>query len=944
MLRSRSLPLRSPRWCMTNHHPFTFQGQRTQNRTYFLGKDNELNDSSAGGNSILLPPSRLGSGDTAPRYPHMIGIPIISRPVFPLMPTSITLKDKSTIEALEALEDSSYVGIFLRKRNSTGVTEGGVIIDKPEIIKDPSEIFNVGTFAQIHRMTRVSVRPKSDDSLNESFAENDTDNEVASISLWLMGHRRIDLNSVDDVGPPTRVKVSHWDKLEYTKSDDTVRALSNEVLSVIREVAQMNALFRESLQFFPARVDANDPYKLADFVASITKSGTPEELQDVLEEKDAEMRLHKAFVLLIKEREVAKLQQEISSKVEEKMTEAQRKYFLTEQLKSIKKELGMERDDKEALIEKYRKQLATYSKIPDDIMLTIEQELEKLSTLEKNSAEFNVTRSYLDWLCGVPWGKMTNENFDVNDARRILNRDHFGLDDVKDTILQFIAVGKLKGSVQGKILCLAGPPGTGKTSIAKSIADALGRKFFRFSVGGLSDVSEIKGHRRTYVGAMPGKLIQCLKSTESMNPVVLIDEIDKLGSGYRGDPASALLEVLDPSQNSSFLDHFLDVPVDMSKVLFMCTANDLGSISGPLLDRMEVIRLSGYDFPEKVAIAEGYLIPKSMAESGLMVKKEEESKNEHDGGEEKNGDEPCLPLSQYKHGESVPTTLSIGKDAIESLVRWYCREAGVRNLAKHIDKITGRLALQVVAEAEGTELSQKSKRKVLTWEVTDDNLSDYVGKPIFTSDRMYEEDPLPHGIVMGLAWTSMGGSALYIETQGIKRGLDKEGKTRGGGGIKTTGQLGDVMKESSQIAYTLARARLSQIESNNSYFDDTDIHMHVPEGATPKDGPSAGVTMVTSMLSLALDTPVRHDVAMTGEVSLTGKVLPVGGIKEKIMAARRAGIKCVIMPSANRRDFEEIPEYLKDGLEVNFAEDYDDVYQVALGKDSTLSLNGTLSN
>lgn len=934
MLRSRSMPFRSPRWCITNQHPFTFQGQVTQNRTYFLGKDNELNDSSAGGNSILLPPSRLGSGDTAPRYPHMIGIPIISRPVFPLMPTSITLKDKSTIEALEALEDSSYVGIFLRKRNSTGVTDGGVIIDKPEIIKDPSEIFNVGTFAQIHRMTRVGIRSKSDDSLNESFADNDTDNEVASISLWLMGHRRIDLNSVDDVGPPTRVKVSHWDKLEYTKTDDTIRALSNEVLSVIREVAQMNALFRESLQFFPARVDANDPYKLADFVASITKSGTPEELQAVLEEKDAEMRLHKAFVLLIKEREVAKLQQEISSKVEEKMTEAQRKYFLTEQLKSIKKELGMERDDKEALIEKYRKQLAGYSKIPDDIMVTIEQELEKLSTLEKNSAEFNVTRSYLDWLCGVPWGKMTDENFDVNDARRILNRDHFGLDDVKDTILQFIAVGKLKGSVQGKILCLAGPPGTGKTSIAKSIADALGRKFFRFSVGGLSDVSEIKGHRRTYVGAMPGKLIQCLKSTESMNPVVLIDEIDKLGSGYRGDPASALLEVLDPSQNSSFLDHFLDVPVDISKVLFMCTANDLGSISGPLLDRMEVIRLSGYDFPEKVAIAEGFLIPKSMAESGLMVKKKEEDKDANNGGTDKLGDEPNLPLSQYQHGETVPTTLSIGKGAIESLVRWYCREAGVRNLAKHIDKITGRLALQVVAEAEGTELSQKSKRKALTWEVTDDNLSDYVGKPIFTSDRMYEEDPLPHGIVMGLAWTSMGGSALYIETQGIKRGLDKEGKTRGGGGIKTTGQLGDVMKESSQIAYTLARARLSQIEANNSYFDDTDIHMHVPEGATPKDGPSAGVTMVTSMLSLALDTPVRHDVAMTGEVSLTGKVLPVGGIKEKIMAARRAGIKCVIMPAANRRDFEEIPEYLKDGLQVNFAEDYDDVYQVALGKAS----------
>lgn len=935
MLRSSS---RAARLRASSTNRCTFQVQANQSRSLFFGKDGDITESSSA-KSTFLPPSKLGSGDNAPRYPHLIGIPVISRPIFPMMPTSITLKDKATIEALEKLEDSSYVGIFLRKKYSSGVTDGGVIIEKPEVIKDPSDLFHVGTFAQIHRMTRVGIPTKSDHPLHDNFSETNADLESAPISLWLMAHRRIDLTSVDNVGPPVDVTVSHWDRLEYTGETDTIRALSNEVISVIREVAQMNALFRESLQFFPGRVDASDPYRLADFVASVTKSGTPDELQAVLEEKDAEQRLHKAFMLLVKEREVAKLQQEISSKVEEKMTEAQRKYFLTEQLKSIKKELGMERDDKEALLEKYRKQLAGYDDVPEDIMATIEQELEKLSTLEKNSAEFNVTRSYLDWLCGVPWGKMTKENFDISDARRILNRDHFGLDDVKDTILQFIAVGKLKGSVQGKILCLAGPPGTGKTSIAKSIADALGRKFFRFSVGGLSDVSEIKGHRRTYIGAMPGKIIQCLKSTESMNPLVLIDEIDKLGSGYRGDPASALLEVLDPSQNSSFLDHFLDVPVDISKVLFMCTANDLGSIPGPLLDRMEVIRLSGYDFPEKVAIAEGYLIPKSMGESGLMVKRVEEvhdtQEGEQDSGETTAEEEITLPLSQYYHGDTVPSTLTIGKGAIESLVRWYCREAGVRNLAKHIDKITGKLALQVVAEAEGTELSEKSKRKAQTWEVTEDNLSDYVGKPIFTSDRMYEKDPLPHGIVMGLAWTSMGGSALYIETQGIRRGLDKEGKTRGGGAIKTTGQLGDVMKESSQIAYTVARARLAQIAPDNHYFDDTDIHMHVPEGSTPKDGPSAGVTMVTSMLSLALDTPVRHDVAMTGEISLTGKVLPVGGIKEKIMAARRAGIKCVIMPIANRRDFEEIPDYLKDGLEVHFAEEYDDVYQVALMKQSS---------
>ena len=641
------------------------------------------------------------------------------------------------------------------------------------------------------------------------------------------------------------------------------------------------------------------------------------------------------------------MQQEISAKVEEKMSEAQRKYFLTEQLKSIKKELGMERDDKEALIEKYRQQLSECPEVPQEAMETIEAELEKLSTLEKNSAEYNVTRSYLDWLCGVPWGVKTEENFDLKKARAVLDREHYGLDDVKDVILQFIAVGKLKQSVRGKILCLAGPPGTGKTSIAKSVADSLGRKFYRFSVGGLYDVSEIKGHRRTYIGAMPGKVIQCLKTTGTTNPVVLIDEIDKLGSGVRGDPASALLEVLDPGQNSTFRDHFLDIPVDISNALFICTANELERIPGPLLDRMEVIRLSGYDVPEKIAIAEQYLVPKSMKENGLMVDPKEDAekeKSEKDDKEpEETGKEPeetpepvsdnsvsgTTPLAAFRIAENIPDSLALAKSAIESLVRWYAREAGVRNLAKYIDKITRKLALQVVAEEEGATLTEKSARKSDSWEVNSDNLADYVGKPIFTSDRLYDKDPLPHGIVMGLAYTSMGGSALYIETQGIKRGLDSEGKRRGGGNLKVTGQLGDVMKESTQIAYTVARARLSDHDPNNDFFDVTDIHMHVPEGATPKDGPSAGITMVTSMLSLAMDKPIRNDLAMTGEISLTGKVLAVGGIKEKIMAARRAGITCVILPANNQRDFDEIPQYLKEGLEVHYADDYEKVFEVA---------------
>jgi Lon-like ATP-dependent protease len=438
---------------------------------------------------------------------------------------------------------------------------------------------------------------------------------------------------------------------------------------------------------------------------------------------------------------------------------------------------------------------------------------------------------------------------------------------------------------------------------------------------------------------MPGKIIQCLKAAKTMNPVVLIDEIDKLGTGFRGDPAAALLEVLDPSQNSTFRDHFLDVPVDISKALFICTANELERIPGPLLDRMEVIRLSGYDFPEKVAIAEQYLVPKSMRDSGLMIDPTQEPRASSDADSppatEDHKPEPEVvvpdgtPLDKFRHAPGVPDTLRITDDAVKSLVRWYAREAGVRNLAKYIDKITRKLALQVVADQEGADLTDKSKRKSETWEISADNLSDYVGKPRFTSDRLYEVGPLPSGIVMGLAYTSMGGSALYIETQGIKRGVDPEGKQRGGGSLKVTGQLGDVMKESTQIAYTLARAFLHGVDPTTDFFDTMDIHTHVPEGATPKDGPSAGITIVTSMLSLALDRPVRYDVAMTGEVSLTGKVLSVGGIKEKVMAARRAGIKCLILPASNQRDFDEIPDYLKEDLEVHYAEDYTQVYDVA---------------
>lgn len=869
-------------------------------------------------------PMRLGFGDEAPRYPHLTALPVINKPLFPGIITSVTVTDEETIHALEKIKGSSgpggYIGVFLRSKYPNGVTEGGVLLEHPEIITDPSDLFKVGSLAQIHRITR-HFGNQNHDVMNEEEEKNDSIfGGGKTASVLLLAHRRIDLETVDNIGPPIDVTCSHWPRMTYkmgedSARDDIIRALSNEVLKTVRDIAQHNPLFRENATFVPFRVDANDPFRLADFVASLT-TGSATDLQDIMEEKDPEIRLQIALELLSKERELSKLQQEISKKIEEKMTETQRKYMLNEQLKLIKKELGVEKDDKEALLAKYRKKITEYKPIPDEILKIIESEMEKISTLEKNSSEFNVTRSYLDWLTSVPWGKCSKENFDIKGARVILDKDHYGMDEVKDTILAYIAIGKLKGGIQGKILCLVGPPGVGKTSIAQSVAKALGREFFRFSVGGLSDVSEIKGHRRTYVGSMPGKMVQCLKTTGTMNPLVLIDEIDKLGMGYRGDPAAALLELLDPNQNNAFLDHFMDAPIDMSKVLFMCTANDLGTIPGPLLDRMEVVRLSGYDVPEKIKIAEQYLVPKALRESGLLT---DASKSE-DEEQEANG---------VTSKQNIPQSLSIEQSAIDNLVRWYCREAGVRNLNKYIEKISRKLALQVVAEEEGAELTEDSKRKSNTWVVSEDNLEEYVGKPIFTSDRLYDKDPLPHGIVMGLAWTSMGGSALYIETQAIKRGSDSEGKPRGGGLLKVTGQLGKVMEESTQIAYTVARARLADIDPNSSYFDNNDIHMHVPEGATPKDGPSAGITMTTAMLSLALDKPVRNDLAMTGEISLTGKVLPVGGIKEKIMAARRAGITCVILPAQNKRDYDEMPDYLKDGLEIFFAEDYANVFDVA---------------
>jgi Lon-like ATP-dependent protease len=572
-----------------------------------------------------------------------------------------------------------------------------------------------------------------------------------------------------------------------------------------------------------------------------------------------------------------------------------------EQMKQIMKELGIEKDDKQSLIGNFHDAIKDKT-IPEEANKVIENELTKLGSLEPSSSEFNVCRTYLEWLTCLPWNTLTEDNKDIKKAESILNEDHYGLEDVKERILEHIAVSFLKGSVQGKIMCLVGPPGVGKTSIGKSVARSLDRKFYRFSVGGLHDVAELRGHRRTYVGAMPGKLIQCLKLTQSSNPVVLIDEIDKLGRDFRGDPSSALLEILDPEQNNSFRDHYLDVPVDLSQVLFLCTANVLDSIPGPLLDRFEVIRIAGYVYEEKMAIAKQYLIPQTKETSGV--------------GEE---------------------NLHLDEEVLTKIIQDYAREAGVRHLRKLLEKVSRKVALSMVRKTE-----ESKERAVISL----DNLTKYIGQPVHLSDRLYPFGT-PAGVIMGLAWTAMGGASLFIEARGrlndqaisVVEG-DKAGESTGvvgsgglGNPMKVTGQLGQVMNESSEIALTYSRLFLRELAPKNSFLDDAHIHLHVPEGATPKDGPSAGVTMTTALMSLALGEPIKSDVAMTGELTITGKVLKIGGLKEKVIAARRERVTTIIFPRLNEPDWTELKDYLRVGMTAHFVDHYDDVYRLAFPAD-----------
>lgn len=833
------------------------------------------------------------TGENSPFTNPLLILPTSRKPVFPGYMSAFMVKDEATIEKLKEARDkdaNSYVGVFLRKNSSLELPE------KSDIIKDLNDIYSVGTFAQIQNIVKTDV----------------------GAQLIVLGHRRVSLLGIDAYGPPAVGRVKHWRKPLQTPSSDRIKAYMNEIIASIRELVKINPLLQEQLHLstWMGRIDLNNPYQLADFATAIS-TAEGHELQRVLELENIEERLSVVLELLVKDRELAKLQKEINQQVEEKMSKQQREYFLREQLKSIKKELGMEKDGKEALVEKFRGHLqsARDRNVAATAMTVLEEELNKLESLEKSSPEFNVTKAYLEWLFAVPWGVFSQDILNLQQARKVLDDDHYGLQEIKTRILEFIAVGKLKGSVSGKIICFIGPPGVGKTSIAKSIAKALDRKFYRFSVGGLTDTAEIKGHRRTYIGAMPGKPIQCLKTTGVMNPLILIDEIDKLGRSHNGDPASALLELLDPNQNSNFIDHYLDTPVDFSNVLFVCTANDESTIPGPLKDRMEVIRLSGYDIPEKVAIASQYLVPKSIKEAGLDA----------------------------NNGEGSQNRLSITNDALELLIKNYCRESGVRSLEKMVDKIVRKIAFELVGKFEDsapkpteassdadqspTEVGRAIVDSAPMVVVDTGDLEKYAGKPIFTEETMYEskdDHHFPPGIVMGLAWNPLGGSPIFIETAATSCAFSE----RDSGVHMVTGQLGSVMRESVNIAYTYARKFTKESDAENKFFNNNQVHLHVPEGAISKDGPSAGVAMTTSFVSLALNQPVLPRVAMTGEISLTGKVLPVGGIKEKTLAAKRSGAKTVLLPWANKRDYDELPDYVKEDVTVHFIKDYAEAFRI----------------
>jgi ATP-dependent Lon protease len=745
-------------------------------------------------------------------------LPLKDTVVFPESVTPLAIGQERSIKLVEDVVSGERVLALVTVKDAETEQPGW------------EDLHRVGTAAVVHKMIKVPD---------------------GTLRILVQGARRIALDREVAADPYLVGEfVELPDELEETPE---VEALTRNVQNLFARVIGLVPYLPEELQLAAANVD--DPSALCNLVASTLRLKTAEK-QSLLELTSVEARLREVSAILNRELEVFELGSKIQSQVQEEMEKGQREFFLRQQLKAIQDELG-EGDAEQAEVNELRARLEELD-LPEDARKAAERELGRLEKLPSAAAEYGVIRTYLDWLASLPWGKTTEDNLDLDNARKVLDEDHFDLEKVKDRILEHLAVSKLKNDLSGPILCFVGPPGVGKTSLGQSIGRALGRKFARLSVGGVRDEAEIRGHRRTYIGAMPGTIIRTLRDAESMNPVMLIDEIDKMGADFRGDPASAMLEVLDPEQNKSFRDHYLDLPFDLSKVLFICTANTLDTIPSPLLDRMDVISLSGYTEDEKFGIAKRYLLPKQLEAHGL--------------------DRDRVRFTD---------------NAVRLIIREYTREAGVRNLERRLADVLRKAARQI---AEG-------KTRAKTLRIDDRRVRSWLGPRRFEGEvRKRTSDP---GVATGLAFTTVGGDVLFFEATAYP----------GKGRLTITGQLGDVMQESAQAALSWVRAHAEQLGLDPSWFTEHDVHLHVPAGAVPKDGPSAGITMATAIASLVRNQPVSEDVGMTGEITLTGQVLPIGGIREKALAAQRAGLKRVIIPKDNEPDLAELPAETRRELE-----------------------------
>jgi len=761
-------------------------------------------------------------------------LPIRDIVVFPYMVLPLFVGREMSIKAIEVALESNRM-IFLTSQKD-------INIENPS----PSDLYSVGTVGVIMRMLKLPD---------------------GRIKILVQGVSRARTVKFLQKEPFYQVEIKTFPDVPLTVDLET-EALMRNVKEQIERLVSFGKVILPDIMVVIENVD--DPGKLADL--AIANMGLKvEQAQEILEITDPVLRIKRINEALGKEIELLSMQQKIQADVRGEIDKTQREYFLREQLKAIQRELG-ETDDRSEDMRELREKIKD-AKLPEKAGKEAEKQLRRLERMHPDAAEASMTRTYIEWLAELPWSKATKDNLDLKMAHKILEEDHYDLEKVKERIIEYLAVRKLKEKMKGPILCFVGPPGVGKTSLGKSIARALGREFVRISLGGVRDEAEIRGHRRTYVGALPGRIIQGIKTAGNNNPVFMLDEIDKIGADFRGDPSAALLEVLDPEQNNSFSDHYIGLPFDLSRVMFITTANMTDPIPGPLKDRMEIIRLSGYTEQEKLGIAKSYLIPRQLTEHGITDKQ-----------------------------------IGIADKTLIEVISQYTREAGVRNLEREIGHLCRKVARKV---AEGEDQ---------LYTITPQNLHTYLGVQKFMPEVEREKNEI--GVVTGLAWTETGGDILYIEATSML----------GKGQLTLTGHLGDVMKESAHAALTYVRSRAEKLGINPDVFAKTDVHIHVPAGAIPKDGPSAGVTMATALASVFTNTPVRKDIAMTGEVTLRGRVMPIGGLKEKTLAARRAGIKTVIVPKENEKDIEDFPKYLRKDMNFIFATTVDDVLAAALEK------------